>query len=123
MGVQTGAVTAVRFANTRIGECRRIEGSKHLRRGCRAVNFRPELLQSVRVKANLSCQDSHGRYSTLLHLSLCWNNAETGFRVATSYTLSVCWTFLHLFGKVGKKLFSEVEDTLEVIYVIGVFSL
>ena len=34
-----------------------------------------------------------------------------------------CWTFLHLFGKVGKKLFSEVEDTLEVIYVIGVFSL
>ena len=34
-----------------------------------------------------------------------------------------CWTFLHLFGKVRKKLFSEVEDTLEVIYVIGVFSL
>ena len=34
-----------------------------------------------------------------------------------------CWTFLHAFGKVGKKLFSEVEDTLKVIYVIGVFSL
>ena len=34
-----------------------------------------------------------------------------------------CWTFIHTFGKVGKKLFSEVEDTLEVIYVIGVFSL
>ena len=34
-----------------------------------------------------------------------------------------CWTFIHTFGKVGKKLFSKVEDTLEVIYVIGVFSL
>ena len=41
-----------------------------------------------------------------------------------------CWTFLHTFGplwntfgKVGKRLFSEVEDTLEVTYVIGVFSL
>ena len=36
-----------------------------------------------------------------------------------------CWfgPLWNTFGKVGKKLFSEVEDTLEVIYVIGVFSL
>ena len=35
------------------------------------------------------------------------------------YTFGPIW---NTFGIVGKKLFSEVEDTLEVNYVIGVFS-